>query len=43
VRVKRPEFSEPIMWNKSVTVSPNQNAEVEFTLGERTPQMPQGH
>jgi len=43
VRVKRPEFSEPIMWNKSVTVSSNQNAEVDFTLGERSPQMPQGH
>jgi hypothetical protein len=43
VRVKRPVFSDPIMWSKSVTVPARANAEVDFTLGEKTPQMAQGH
>ena len=43
VRVKRPVFSDPIMWSKPVTVSTRDSVEVNFTLGERTPQMAQGH
>jgi hypothetical protein len=43
VRVKRPVFSDPVIWSKPVTVFPHQAAEVNFTLGERTPQLPQGH
>jgi hypothetical protein len=43
VRVKRPVFSDPVIWSKSVTVSAHGTAEVHFTLGERTPQMAQGH
>jgi hypothetical protein len=43
MRVKRPVFSDPIMWSKSVTVPTRANAEVDFTLGEKTPQMAQGH
>jgi hypothetical protein len=43
VRVKRPVFSEPVVWGKSVKVNPHEAAEVNFTLGERTPQMAQGH
>jgi len=43
VRVKRPVFSDPITWSKSVTVPPHDAVEVNFTLGERTPQMAQGH
>ena len=43
VRVKRPMFSAPVTWSKSVTVSPHQTAEVHFTLGEKTPQLAQGH
>jgi hypothetical protein len=43
VRVKRPVFSDPIMWSKPVTVPARANAEVDFTLGEKTPQMAQGH
>jgi hypothetical protein len=43
VRVKRPVFSEPVIWSKSVKVNPHEAAEVNFTLGERTPQMAQGH
>jgi len=42
-RVKRPVFSDPIIWSKSVTVPPREVVEVKFTLGERTPQMAQGH
>jgi hypothetical protein len=41
--VKRPVFSDPIVWSKSVTVPARANAEVDFTLGEKTPQMAQGH
>jgi hypothetical protein len=43
VRVKRPVFSDPVIWSKHVTVPPQGTAELNFTLGERTPQMPQGH
>jgi len=43
VRVKRPVFSDPIMWSKPVAVSTRDSVEVNFTLGERTPQMAQGH
>jgi hypothetical protein len=43
VRVKRPVFSDPIMWSKPVTVATRDSVEVNFTLGERTPQMAQGH
>jgi hypothetical protein len=43
VRVKRPVFSDPITWSKPVTVLPHATADVNFTLGERTPQMAQGH
>jgi hypothetical protein len=43
MRVKRPVFSDPIMWSKSVTVPARANSEVDFTLGEKTPQMAQGH
>jgi len=43
VRVKRPVFSDPVIWSKSVTVHPHQLADVDFTLGERSPQLPQGH
>jgi hypothetical protein len=43
VRVKRPVFSDPLMWSKPVTVSTRDSVEVNFTLGERTPQMAQGH
>jgi hypothetical protein len=41
--VKRPVFSDPIIWSKSVTANPHGTADVNFTLGERTPQMAQGH
>ena len=43
LRVKRPVFSDPVMWSKSVTVPPRETVDVKFTLGERTPQLPQGH
>ena len=43
VRVKRPVFSSPVSWSKSVTVAPRQTAEVHFTLGEKSPQLAQGH
>jgi hypothetical protein len=43
VRVKRPVFSDPVIWSKSVTVPPRDIVDVNFTLGERTPQMAQGH
>jgi hypothetical protein len=41
-RVKRPVFSDPLIWSKSVTVSPRATAQVDFTLGEHTPQTMQG-
>jgi hypothetical protein len=41
-RVKRPVFSEPIMWSKPVTVVRRGTAEVNFTLAEHSPQMAQG-
>jgi hypothetical protein len=43
VRVKRPVFSDPVIWSKPVTVLPRATVEVNFTLGEKTPQMAQGH
>ncbi len=43
VRVKRPIFSDPIVWSKTVTVPARGTAEVNFTLGQRTPEMAQGH
>jgi hypothetical protein len=42
IRVKRPVFSDPVIWSKSVAVSPRGVAEVKFTLGEHTPQIAQG-
>jgi len=41
-RVKRPVFSDPLIWSKSVTVSPRATAEIDFTLGEHTAQTMQG-
>jgi len=43
VRQKRPVFSDPVTWSKPVTVLAQGAVEVSFTLGERTPQVPQGH
>jgi hypothetical protein len=43
VRVKRPVFSDPVIWSKPVKVSPRAAVEVNFTLGERPSQLPQGH
>jgi hypothetical protein len=43
VRVKRPVFSAPVSWSKSVTVPPSQTVEVHFTLDEKTPQLAQDH
>ena len=43
VRVKRPMFSEPVIWTKSVALLPRATAEVNFTLGEKTPQVAQEH
>src|SRR5258708_207733 len=43
VRGKRPTFSDPIIWSKSVTVPQREAVDVTFTLGERTPQLAQGH
>lgn len=43
IRVKRPVFSDPVMWSKPVAVPASNSVEVNFTLGEKTPQMPQGH
>lgn len=42
VRVKRPMFSAPVVWSKSATVTPHQTLEVNFTLGEKSPQVAQG-
>jgi len=42
-RVKRPVFSDAVIWSKPVTVPARGTAEVHFTLGERTPQTAQGH
>ena len=43
VRVKRPVFSEPMIWNRRVMVTAGANAEVQFTLGEKTPHVAQAH
>jgi len=42
-RVKRPVFSAPVTWSKHVAVSAHNTVEVNFILGERTPQAPMGH
>lgn len=42
VRVNRPVFSEPVIWSKPVVVAPRQSVDVNFSLGEKTPQIPQG-
>ena len=41
-RGKRPVFSEPMIWSKSVTVPSRGTAEINFTIGEHTAQMSQG-
>lgn len=43
LRVKRPVFSDPVIWSKPVKVAAREAVEADFTLSERTPQMPQGH
>jgi hypothetical protein len=43
VRVKRPVFSDPVIWSKHVTVPAHSAAEVNFTLEQKKPQMPAGH
>jgi hypothetical protein len=42
-RVKRPTFSDSVTWSKSVKVSPGATEDVHFTLGEKTPELAQGH
>jgi len=42
-KVKRPVFSDPIMWSKPVKVAPREAVDVDFTLEEHSPQMAQGH
>jgi hypothetical protein len=42
-RVKRPVFSAPVTWSKPVAVHAHDTAEINFILGERTPQQPMGH
>lgn len=42
-RVKRPVFSDPVIWSKRVTVPARSSVELNFTLGELTPQIAQGH
>jgi hypothetical protein len=42
MRVKRPTFSDSIIWSKSVTVTPGGTADVRFTLGEKAPQVAWG-
>jgi len=43
LRVKRPVFADPVMWSKRVSVAPRETVDVNFTLEERSPQLPQGH
>lgn len=43
LRVKRPVFADPVLWSKRVTVTARSAVEVNFTLGEPSPQMPVGH
>ena len=43
VRVNHPVFSDPVIWSKPVTVPARTAVEVNFTLEQRTWQMPQGH
>jgi len=42
-RVKRPVFSDPIIWSKSVTVSSGETSDVHLTLGEKSPQVAGGN
>jgi len=42
VRVKRPVFSDPIVWSKTVTVPAGGTADVRFVLGEHTAQNHEG-
>jgi hypothetical protein len=42
-KVKRPVFSDPILWSKPVRVVPRETVDVNFTLEEHSPQMAQGH
>lgn len=41
-RVKRPVFSDPVIWSKPVTVPARGEADLNFTLREHTPQIAQG-
>ena len=43
VRVKRPVFSDPVIWSKPVSVPARDSVDVKFTLGEKAPQLAQGH
>lgn len=43
LRVKRPVFSDPVIWSKHVSVPMHDTLEVDFTLGEKTPQIAMGH
>jgi hypothetical protein len=43
VRMKRPIFSDPVIWSKHVNVAPHETADVNFTLSEKVPQLAQGH
>jgi hypothetical protein len=43
MRVKRPVFSDPITWSKSVTVSSGETSDVHFTLGEKSQQAAGGN
>ena len=42
-RVKRPVFSDPVLWSKPVKVTSHETVGINFTLEERSPQMAQGH
>jgi hypothetical protein len=42
-RVKRPVFSEAVMFSKRVTVPARGTADVNFTIGEKTPQIAEVH
>ena len=42
LRVKRPVFSDPVIWSKHVSVPAGQGVEVNFTLAEKTPQLAMG-
>ena len=38
-RVSRPIFSDPMEWTKKITVPPNGNVDVKFTISDRRPEM----